>query len=1068
LSTNPQTILDEILKGLKSEEAAGRIAALHELGKIAYSSVAILAQLEQMAVSDPNKEALQLAQTALKAEPQKHVQRTLSSLPRQTRLQILGEINAWQKNGLIQAEQAFVMRARYDFDISQSQPALKTTPDAKADAALKIPSKTAPVPKGPRPTLMQTLLSETSIRVALYLGAFFVVAAALILAALVEAARLPILAAATAIFAGTAIAFRKRLPQPSFALFIVFSFLLTITSNVLSQSLKLGEQANSIYWVMVSFGMAAIWLLGTWLYNSRLFSVTSFLALDAGFLNIAELTSSRGDLLPETYLVMISIAALAGLGGVDLIKRWRDMKFGYPLFGLVQLQTLALVFSAAALVMFRVVEPLSIGFFWLAYAATFAIATAIWTWSNELWKFGLFPYLAAGALVPISWLMVQTLDPEPIGSIASIIGWGLILTATSEIAARFPSTKNFELPLVLASGILFITGSLWGLIEKPLYGFTALTLTAGTYAAMHMLRSRAGLWFASLAAASAAYFTFFDLPFMQGVNLYNEYKLLIPGLLLLGIDLFMKPDFKDHPQWRTPIRIWGTILTAISFLYLPLSEEPFGAALVYLIYAIFFAVYALRYSQSFTGYLASASVPLAVIFFLNYLDRDLWLPALTIIALIYFAGGSTLRGRDPWSILLRNSALVLGSILSIVGLLELKETGGWYALVISVLFAAELFIRRNGLLELPTAVILSIATYLILQDLNVRETPYLFLILTIVWLGMDVILHATFRGVRSLKQLTRGIGALQAVINTAIILFTNDVTSPSTAWICLGISTLFFAGYAWLYRRPQLGYIATAYLPLAMIFLGRDLFKLEWLYPTIAIAVIYYAAGWILRRRSPGKGWDSVMLYSGLGLGTIASTFAPLIGGLAPSIPVAIAATLWAVEAFSRRNVWLGFPANGLYLLAYFMILRGLNVDEPQFFSVGAAALGLLMHYLLTRAGGGTAALVTGMLSQLVLLGTTYLQMLDTAKFSFFLVLFLQSLVVLVYGLVVRSRSLVFMPIGFAVLGVITVVYGQLKGLAPLILIGCTGVILLVLGILAVVLRERISKLGERFSGWQP
>jgi len=49
-----------------------------------------------------------------------------------------------------------------------------------------------------RPTCdRQTLLSETSIKIALYLGAFLVIAAAAILAALVEAARLPILAAVT-------------------------------------------------------------------------------------------------------------------------------------------------------------------------------------------------------------------------------------------------------------------------------------------------------------------------------------------------------------------------------------------------------------------------------------------------------------------------------------------------------------------------------------------------------------------------------------------------------------------------------------------------------------------------------------------------------------------------------------------------------------------------------------------------------------------------------------------------------------------------------------------------------
>ena len=186
-----------------------------------------------------------------------------------------------------------------------------------------------------------------------------------------------------------------------------------------------------------------------------------------------------------------------------------------------------------------------------------------------------------------------------------------------------------------------------------------------------------------------------------------------------------------------------------------------------------------------------------------------------------------------------------------------------------------------------------------------------------------------------------------------------------------------------------------------------------------------------------------------------------------PRASVAFTATLWAVEAFARRNVWLGFPANALYLLAYFMILIELKVDEPQYFSMGAAILGMIMHYLLTRTGSKTGAFITGMASQLVLLGTTYIQMLNTERLIFFVVLFFQSLAVMTYGLVIRSRSLVFTPIVFSVLGVITVIYSALKGISTVVLIGCTGIILLMLGILAVLMRERITRLGERLSGWQ-
>jgi len=81
-------------------------------------------------------------------------------------------------------------------------------------------------------------------------------------------------------------------------------------------------------------------------------------------------------------------------------------------------------------------------------------------------------------------------------------------------------------------------------------------------------------------------------------------------------------------------------------------------------------------------------------------------------------------------------------------------------------------------------------------------------------------------------------------------------------------------------------------------------------------------------------------------------------------------------------------------------------------------------------------------------------------------VIFFQALAVLIYGLVVRSRSLVITPIIFVVLAVVSVVYSALKGISTVVLIGCTGLILLMLGILAVVMRERITKMGERLGDW--
>jgi hypothetical protein len=285
--------------------------------------------------------------------------------------------------------------------------------------------------------------------------------------------------------------------------------------------------------------------------------------------------------------------------------------------------------------------------------------------------------------------------------------------------------------------------------------------------------------------------------------------------------------------------------------------------------------------------------------------------------------------------------------------------------------------------------------------------------------------------------------------------------------VAIGMTyAILFLVYALLYREPRLGYIYFAVLPVTMLtaagFAGLE----HWTGILISLSALVYALSWL----DKPKGWDLIRRYSGLILATLTAFSAPLEGsGLWASIPVAMAATLWAVEAFRRRNIWLGFPANALYLMAYFMILRELKVDQAQFYSVGAAVLGMLMHYLLMRSGSNTGAFITGMVSQLVLLSTTYLQMVATNSLGYFAALFFQSLVVLAYGLVIRSRSLVFTPIAFVVLGIFTVVFSLpiLKGVATVIMIGCTGILFIIAGIVAVLMRERIADLRDKLSEWK-
>jgi hypothetical protein len=298
---------------------------------------------------------------------------------------------------------------------------------------------------------------------------------------------------------------------------------------------------------------------------------------------------------------------------------------------------------------------------------------------------------------------------------------------------------------------------------------------------------------------------------------------------------------------------------------------------------------------------------------------------------------------------------------------------------------------------------------------------------------------------------------------TSTIIITKFASAPAA--ICFAVYAAFFATYALIYRRAMLCYLSTASAVAATLYTLAYFNINTWLPICTGLALAYYLVGYILRPRD--TGWSNMFLFSGLGLGTILALLAPFQSDrIEQAIPIAIVATLFAVEAFMRRNVWLAFPANILYLISYFTILNTLNVNQPQYFSIGAALLGMLMQYLLTRAGSKTGAFIMGLLSQFVLLGTTYIQMVELLNLGFFFVLFIQSLTILAYGIVMRSRSLVIAPTGFVVLGVMTVMYNALKNLSLVVIIGVTGIVLLLLGIIAVVMRERITTLAERFSDW--
>jgi hypothetical protein len=270
----------------------------------------------------------------------------MNQLSPEARKALLEEIEKWRKEGLVSPTLAQILSKRY-----QVEPVSLVAPDettrglpADKDIGQPIPASAqpaaAPAPTGPRPTLMQTLLSETSIKIALYLGAFFVIAAALILAALVAILRLPILLVVATLFGGAALALKKRLPQPSYILWLVFSALLPISAGVGSDLLNLQGTSVSVFWIIVLFSMTLVWGFSTWLYTSRFFSLAAFGALATGAWFFANLFEPKTDL----YLFCLMAAGIVGVVCVGILKTWQNQKFAIPLFVTIQLAALVVMF----------------------------------------------------------------------------------------------------------------------------------------------------------------------------------------------------------------------------------------------------------------------------------------------------------------------------------------------------------------------------------------------------------------------------------------------------------------------------------------------------------------------------------------------------------------------------------------------------------------------------------------------------------------------------------------------------------------------------------------------------
>jgi hypothetical protein len=721
-----------LLKNLLDPDSQIRKAALAEASQQP-ANPEILTQVERLAANDPEPEIRAAALEALDAPNLRalRAQRLLRLKAEEQRF-ILQELDDWQTRGLIGDDQARALRSRYRVVLKPAQAApapvlTQTTPEPESPKTAESapPAQTTspapqpvaphqpPRPAQPRPSLAQLLLSETAIKTFLYLGAFFVIAAAVILAALVEALRLPILSLAVLAFGGTAIAFKKRLPQPSFTLFIVFSFLLPINAGVFADLVKLQGQALAAYWTFVLLVCAVIWVFATWFYQSRFFTLAALgsLVYSSGF--VPGIFSPEPIL--EARIASVQFGNLLALGSLFVLTRKKDARFAQPAFLFSQFLNILLASSLAITALFNLLanQP---GPLWALIATAWLFMAVYYSASHLLKPFALFPWFATLALSPVLFFLQLSLEfTRQIWALG--LGWTLwafTLTVLSEITYRLNhlnwlknKTSGYPLPLALAGMGLFLFGGLWGAFESVSWTFSLFLAAAILLGLAHLLRPRGWVWLATLAYGLFAYLIFFNLPFLPDLGAYLASQITLATILLTLPDIALRPDWCANWKWFIPVRGLAVLMGTVSLFAIPtigLSDQ-FQAAGCALFLSGAYWLYAIRYDKAWLGYLPGFLLALGLFYAFEAINErfeiHLTLAALTGLVFCYYFGGWVLERffkRKAWSQTLRYTGLVLSPLLAFASLLSNYPLEGWLIGLLALPFIAET--RRKPKLEI--------------------------------------------------------------------------------------------------------------------------------------------------------------------------------------------------------------------------------------------------------------------------------------------------------------------------------------------------------------------------------
>lgn len=725
----------------------------------------------------------------------------------------------------------------------------------------------------------------------------------------------------------------------------------------------------------------------------------------------------------------------------------------------------------------------------LSAAAFLSVVTVVMTWTNPLTATlvllaVVILYIAASLWLGWTWLLYPAL-----------LAVNLILLSTN--AFFFDYKSPYEPVLIASYATLGIFLALGGLILRrneqsrwswPLYLVATVDLGGAYIVSLYF-----GGWLTILISiALAALLLTFAWWEQELISKLIKFPLLTYlGLGMIFISTFFIPGVFENIYWDEVMFVPAAGLCALFvitswLLRLKPLSDIYGAPL--------------RYSG-----LALMSIPIIVsVVYFNMVSITITLG----IAGFTLALDATVR---------RNVTLAYSSIgVFILVSIAMLFLGNSLAASITFVTVTGLYLfmslwLENPLLLLPSFFAADLAVIPI-TNLFIENTQSFVYILTISYTIIGVILLLCGTALRR-NKIDRWAWPLYIVgaINLAGAYLASLIIG---GWLAVAISilaALLLFSYAWLEQKlieTKVKFALLTYLGIAVIFIGHFYVLELWLgsgmwdfWPvyTAGLCTLFVVVAWFLRRAALESVFSRPLRFSGLALMAIAmigtlyiftltlNTSLSVVSGFVEAftrvltlryaavgvaITFAIAGLTYAIDAAIRKSLVQVLISVGAFLVTIWAVLLRIGVFELQAYII---PLGLVLvvggWFVRRREKVGLYQALT-LLGLVLLMGTAFAQSIITGVFWYALLLAIESILSVMWGIFSRCRCYVQVG-GLALIANAVVQLGPgIISLDRWIQIGFTGIILLGGGLFALFKREEIlstrRKVTDGWRQWNP